>query len=174
LEIRGDGGTGWSLAWKINFWARLLDGNRAYKLMTDLLRYIEPSGKIAMDGGGVYPNLFDAHPPFQIDGNFGFLSGLNEMLLQSHRTYTDPAYPNDIFFIADLLPALPVAWQSGKINGLCSRGGFVFNIEWADGKLKYADVKSTSGTRLKVVYHGKEVELKMQQGDTTTLLVSNF
>lgn len=170
LEIRGDDGTGWSLAWKINFWARLLDGNRAYKLMTYQLRHVSPvSGMSYGGGGGTYPNLFDAHPPFQIDGNFGFLSGLNEMLLQSHRTYSDPARPSELLFIADLLPALPNIWQSGKINGLRSRGGFEFNLEWAEGKLVRAEVKNISGNRLKVVYRDKEIELNMQKGEKKEL-----
>ncbi|MDR0537565.1 MAG: glycoside hydrolase family 95 protein [Tannerellaceae bacterium] len=170
LEIRGDDGTGWSLAWKINFWARLLDGDRAYKLMTYQLRHVSPDGKTSYGaGGGTYPNLFDAHPPFQIDGNFGFVSGLNEMLLQSHRTYVDPAHPGEVYFIADLLPAIPNIWRSGKINGLRSRGGFEFNLEWAEGKLVRAEVKNIFGNRLKVVYHGKEVELNMQKGEKKEL-----
>lgn len=171
LEIRGDDGTGWSLAWKINFWARLLDGDHAYKLMTYQLRFVDPNGnKTAYGpGGGTYPNLFDAHPPFQIDGNFGFLSGLNEMLLQSHRTYTDPSLPGEIFFIADLLPALPSLWKSGTVHGLRSRGGFEFDLEWSDGKLVRTEVKNISGSRLKVVYQDKEIELTMQKGEKKEL-----
>jgi alpha-L-fucosidase 2 len=166
LEIRGDDGTGWSLAWKINFWARLLDGDHAYKLMTYQLRFVEPTGK---GYGGTYPNLFDAHPPFQIDGNFGFLSGLNEMLLQSHRTYTNPDRPDEIFYIADLLPALPSVWPQGSIQGLRSRGGFEFSLEWKEGKLTQAEVKNISGSRLKVVYGGKEIELNLRKGETKKL-----
>jgi alpha-L-fucosidase 2 len=156
LEIRGDDGTGWSLAWKINFWARLLDGDHAYKLMTYQLRFVPPSGG---NYGGTYANLFDAHPPFQIDGNFGFLSGLNEMLLQSHRTYTDPANTQEVFFIADLLPALPSSWKKGSIKGLRARGGFEFSLEWSEGKLTQAKVKNIAGNKLKVVYLDKEIEL---------------
>jgi alpha-L-fucosidase 2 len=171
LEIRGDDGTGWSLAWKINFWARLLDGDHAYKLMTYQLRFVDPTGK---GHGGTYPNLFDAHPPFQIDGNFGFLSGLNEMLLQSHRTYTVPDHPGEIFFIADLLPALPSVWKKGSIQGLRSRGGFEFSLEWNEGKLTQAEVKNISGSRLKVVYGNKEIELILRKGESKKLTYCTF
>lgn len=171
LEIRGDDGTGWSLAWKINFWARLLDGDHAYKLMTYQLRYVNPDGKTSYGpGGGTYPNLFDAHPPFQIDGNFGFLSGLNEMLLQSHHCYTDPVRPNDLFFVVELLPALPSVWQSGSIRGLRSRGGYEFDLRWEKGQLVYAQVRNISGNRLKVVYKGKEMELNLRKGEKKVIV----
>ena len=133
LEIRGDEGTGWSLAWKVNFWARLLDGNRAYALYRNLLRLTKENNTAYNRGGGAYPNMFDAHPPFQIDGNFAGAAGLMEMLLQSQG--------GEIY----LLPALPDAWKEGDIKGLVARGGYVVNINWSNSKLTRATLFARQG-----------------------------
>jgi len=155
LVARGDESTGWSMGWKVNLWARLLDGDHAYKLITDQLTpSIQPNGR---QKGGTYPNLFDAHPPFQIDGNFGCTSGIAEMLLQSQ----DGAI--------HLLPALPSSWKNGIISGLKARGGFEVTIQWQDGELTKASVKSTLGgnCRVRSYYPLTGKRLKKAEGHNT-------
>ncbi|MFC1805860.1 glycoside hydrolase N-terminal domain-containing protein [Planctomycetota bacterium] len=144
MNARGDGATGWSKAWKINIWARLHDGNRAHKLLSEMLR------------GNIYANLFDTHPPFQIDGNFGYASGVCEMLVQSHMGQIH------------LLPALPDAWPNGHIKGVRARGGFELDIQWKGGKLSEGAIRSGKGSActlrtsvpVTVKSRGKEVEVK--------------
>lgn len=144
LEFRGDKGTGWSMAWKINWWARLEDGDRAYRLLTNLIQE------------GTYPNLFDAHPPFQIDGNFGAISGIMMMLVQSHLG------------AISLLPALPQAWKKGSVRGICAAGGFSVDLAWDQGRLTAAEITSRFGNECRI-RSAEAVEVYNSSGEKTAV-----
>lgn len=158
LNARGDESTGWSRAWKINFWARLGDGDRSYKLLRSLLNLVNETETIyGKSGGGVYSNLFDSHPPFQIDGNLGATAGYCEMLMQSHAGQIQ------------ILPALPSAWPTGSVKGLCARGGFDVDIKWKDGKLSSLTIYSKSGEPCRVTYGRLTWEADTVAGETYKL-----
>jgi alpha-L-fucosidase 2 len=159
LVYRGDGGTGWSLGWKISLWARFLEGDHAHKIILNQLSLVrDGSPKLTKEGGGTYPNLFDAHPPFQIDGNFAATAGICEMLVQSHD--------GKITF----LPALPKAWPKGSARGLRVRGGYEVGLDWADGNLTRAEIKSITGSGTVRLATGQSTsEIDVPKGGTVTL-----
>jgi alpha-L-fucosidase 2 len=151
LIFRGDDGTGWSLAWKINFWGRFMDGDHAYQLIKLLFRVKDE--KNVNWSGGTYINLFDSHPPFQIDGNFGAPAGIVELLVQSHQGFID------------ILPALPSALPEGQIRGVCARGGFELDMSWKEGKLVSLSILSKAGGICRVRYQGKMTEIPTKKGE---------
>ena len=161
--MRGDAGTGWSMAWKIAYWARLMDGDHAHKMLRGQLAvpgYAAKLEKIAPgfdSNGGTYPNLWDAHPPFQIDGNFGATAAICELLLQSQTPEIR------------LLPALPAAWPEGSVKGLRARGGIEIDETWAGGKLTSATFRSGKGGAVAVRYQGATTNVTLKPGESVTL-----
>ena len=162
LEIKGDKTTGWSTGWRINLWARLHKPQQAYHIYQKLLTPIAPRGSKKTDwkewhkGGGTYPNLFDAHPPFQIDGNFGGTAGVCEMLMQSTL--------KDGQATIELLPAAAEAWKEGFVSGLCARGGYEVNFEWKDGKVRDCSIKAKKAGTVTLLFNGQQKTIKLKAG----------
>jgi alpha-L-fucosidase 2 len=160
LEIKGDETTGWSTGWRINLWARLKNGEKAYQIYRKLLTAVAPEKSNMPNyskGGGTYPNLFDAHPPFQIDGNFGGTAGVCEMLMQSGD--------NKI----ELLPALPEQWKDGSVSGLCARGGYEVSFEWKGGKVRNCSMKAKTNSTVTLLYNGQQKTVKLKAGKTQNI-----
>ena len=161
LEIKGDKTTGWSTGWRINLWARLHKPEQAYHIYQKLLTYVSPDkyrGPDRRRSGGTYPNLFDAHPPFQIDGNFGGTAGVCEMLMQSSMVNGQWAI--------ELLPALPEAWKEGAVSGLCARGGFEVSFEWKGGKVRACQIKAKNNSTVTLLYNDQQKTVKLKAGQT--------
>ena len=166
LELRGDEATGWSNAWKINLYARLGDGDHAAKILAEQLRLAQAKSiDYHGEGGGTFGNMFDSHPPFQIDGNFGSTSGIDEMLLQSDQRYSETPGGVEDSYILDLLPAVPTGWPSGTMNGLRARGGFEVDLTWAKGMLSRATVRSVHGMAARLRYKDETLPITLTPGD---------
>jgi alpha-L-fucosidase 2 len=178
LIFRGDAATGWSMGWKLNLWARFLDGDHAYKIMQNLLSPAADKAPGVSSRPGVFKNLFDAHPPFQIDGNFGATAGIAEMLLQSDDPYGTPtsltAVESGESAFLNLLPALPAALATGKVTGLVARGGFQVALDWRSGKLVKATIAARQSKPLHVRYAGKEIAIQAKAGQTYILGPERF
>ena len=157
LELKGDETTGWSTGWRINLWARMKNGEKAYQIYRKLLTAVAPEKSRIPNyskGGGTYPNLFDAHPPFQIDGNFGGVAGVCEMLIQSRDGEIE------------LLPALPKAWSEGSVSGLCARGGYEVSFEWKGGYVRQCSIKARRNGTVTLKYNGQQKTVKLKAGQT--------
>ena len=166
LEIKGDETTGWSTGWRINLWARLKNGEKAHQIYRKLLTAVAPEKSRMPNyskGGGTYPNLFDAHPPFQIDGNFGGVAGVCEMLMQSSWSEERGVWS------VELLPALPEAWKDGKVSGLCARGGYEVSFEWKDGKVRDCSIKAKKNGTVTLLYNGQQKTIKLKAGQTQNI-----
>ena len=167
LEIKGDKTTGWSTGWRINLWARLHNPKQAYHIYQKLLTPIAPRGskkhnwKEWHKGGGTYPNLFDAHPPFQIDGNFGGTAGVCEMLMQSTLKNNQA--------VIELMPAVPKAWKEGHVSGLCARGGYEVSFEWKDGYVRNCTIKAKKAGTITLLYNGQQKTVKFKAGQTQNI-----
>ena len=168
LLQKGDESTGWSTGWRINLWARLHRGEQAFHIYQKLLTFISPKKGTNYNSGGTYPNLMDAHPPFQIDGNFGGTAGVCEMLLQSHNE-TDGSPKAASKWVIELLPALPGAWKDGSVSGLCARGGFELSFSWADGKVTEYSITSKHGGCATLLYNNDKQTVTLKAGQTQTI-----
>ena len=165
LIQKGDETTGWSTGWRINLWARLHNGEKAYQIYRKLLTAVAPEGDKSPNyshGGGTYPNLFDAHPPFQIDGNFGGTAGVCEMLMQSQLLTANGKSTT----VIELLPALPAAWSEGKVSGLCARGGYEVSFEWKGGYVRSATIKAKKKGTITLLYNRQQKTLHLKAGET--------
>ena len=161
LEIKGDETTGWSTGWRINLWARLKDAKQAYHIYQKLLTYVSPdnyNGEDKRRSGGTYPNLFDAHPPFQIDGNFGGTAGVCEMLIQSDG--------NTI----SLLPALPKEWKDGNVSGIRARGGYEIAMKWNDSKVTELTISSVKKGKVTICVNGITKTVKTKANKTIRVI----
>ena len=166
LEIKGDETTGWSTGWRINLWARMKNGEKAYQIYRKLLTAVAPEKSRMPNyskGGGTYPNLFDAHPPFQIDGNFGGVAGVCEMLVQSSWSEERGVWS------VELLPACPKAWNEGSVSGLCARGGYEVSFEWKGGYVRDCSIKAKKNGTITLLYNGQQKTVKLKAGQTQNI-----